>query len=115
MKNIFWLLPFLAALSGCSTPKEPPILKVPSPSDIALQATEDYFSLHVDVLENSNDQEAKVRQFTTVFQDNSCDVDVDSTTLKVVKMSCHKIKSSQEQMIDKIATPKGKEAIQKLM
>ncbi len=116
MKKVFLLIPIVVVLAGCNNKaKDVPILKVPAPSDIALQATEDFFHLNVDILESTPDKKSKVKQYTTIYQDNSCDIEVDSETLKVVSMSCQKIISPQEKLLDKTLTPKGKEAYQKLV
>ena len=116
MKKVFLLIPIVVVLAGCNNKvKDVPILKVPAPSDIALQATEDFFHLNVDILESTPDKNSKVKQYTTIYQDNSCDIEVDSETLKVVSMSCQKIISPQEKLLDKTLTPKGKEAYQKLV
>lgn len=115
MKKLFLVLPLLAVISGCGDKVDnPPKLEVPTPSEIALQATEGYFDLNVQVLEHTNDQTSPIKQFTTTFQDNTCDVDVDSVTLKVVKMSCAATKTkSLNDELDQVLTPKGKEALQK--
>lgn len=116
MKNVFLLIPILLIVAGCNNKeKNIPILKVPAPSDIAIQATEDFFHLNVDVLESTTDKNSKIKQYTTVYQDNSCDIEVDSETLKVVSMSCQKVISQQDKLVDKMLTPKGKESYQKLV
>jgi hypothetical protein len=115
MKKIFLMIPLLAAIAGCSNKaKDVPELHVPAPSDIALQATEDFFQLNVDILESTPDKTSKVKQYTTVYQDNTCYIGVDSETLKVVSMSCQKVKSPQDKLLDETLTPKGKQAFQKL-
>lgn len=114
MKNIVMLVPFLLVMQGChNEPNEDPVLKAPTPSDIALQATEKLFKLHIDVQERTKEKESKVKSFTTKYQDNICEVDVDSETLMVVNMSCKIVKSTQNEMFDKYFTPAGKEMYQK--
>lgn len=110
------LIPIVVVLAGCNNKaKDVPILKVPAPSDIALQATEDFFHLNVDILESTSDKNSKVKQYTTFYQDNSCHIEVDSKTLKIVSMVCQKAITPQEGVIDKMLTPTGKEAYQKLV
>lgn len=97
MKKVFLLIPVVVALAGCNNKAtDVPILKVPAPSDIALQATEDFFHLNVDILESTPDKNTKIKQYTTVYQDNTCDIEVDSETLKVVSMACQKVITHQE-------------------
>lgn len=101
-------------MQGChNKPKEDSVLKAPTPSDIAVQATENLFKLNIDVQERTKEKESKVKSFTTKYQDNICDVDVDSETLMVVNMSCKIVKSTQDEFIDKYFTPTGKEMYQK--
>lgn len=111
MKKLL-LLSVLILVAGCNgKPTEEPKA---SPSDIAKWATKMAFDLDVHVQENTKDHNSKIKQFTTTFQDNTCDVEVDSTTSKVVKMSCSKAKtkpSSAEGML----TDTGKEAAQELL
>lgn len=115
MKKLFLILPLLAVIAGCNDKVEStPKIEELTPSDIALQVTEDYFDLNVQVLEYTKDKTSPIKQFTTTFQNNKCDVDVDSATLQVVKMSCTATDAKPlSDELDKVLTPKGKEAFEK--
>lgn len=114
MKNILVLIPLILVMQGCQNEtKEQPELKVPTPSDIAVLATKNLFKLNIDVQEHTKEKDSKVKNFSTKYQDNICDVDVDSETLMVVNMTCKTVKTPQDELVDKTFNPAGKQAYQK--
>jgi hypothetical protein len=40
-----------------------------SPTDIALQVTEDRFNSHIDIVEVTKDKNSKIREFNTAYKD----------------------------------------------
>lgn len=114
MKNIFILIPLLAVIAGCNNKMEnTSVEKSPTPADIALQATQDFFQLNVDVVESTKDKNSKIKQFNTSYDEYSCYIDVDSDSLKIINMKCQKVEDPSEAALDKVLTPKGKEMYQK--
>lgn len=111
MKAIL-LLPLIGFLISCSNvDQSKPEL---SPSDIALQATEDNFNSHVDIVEVTKDKNSKIREFNTVYQNNLCDIAVNNETLEITKMVCRVLPSDIDKQVDKVFTEKGKDAIKKI-
>ncbi len=116
MKAIL-LLPLIGFLISCSNADQSKAeLSKPelSPTDIALQVTEDRFNSHIDIVEVTKDKNSKIREFNTAYKDKLCDVAINTETLEVTRMVCKDIPSNIGKQIDKVFTEKGKAEIKKM-
>ncbi len=116
MKAIL-LLPLIGFLISCSNADQSKVeLSKPelSPTDIALQVTEDRFNSHIDIVEVTKDKNSKIREFNTAYKDKLCDVAINTETLEVTRMVCKDIPSNIGKQIDKVFTEKGKAEIKKM-
>ena len=111
MKAIL-LLPLIGFLISCSNADQSKAEL--SPTDIALQVTEDRFNSHIDIVEVTKDKNSKIREFNTAYKDKLCDVAINTETLEVTRMVCKDIPSNIGKQIDKVFTEKGKAEIKKM-
>lgn len=111
MKAIL-LLPLIGFLISCSNADQSKVEL--SPTDIALQVTEDRFNSHIDIVEVTKDKNSKIREFNTAYKDKLCDVAINTETLEVTRMVCKDIPSNIGKQIDKVFTEKGKAEIKKM-